>query len=226
MELRGFSPKTNKAYIAQVSQLAKHYNKSPELLTENEIRDYLYYCCTQKQYSESHLNVIYSSLKFFYQTTLQREWNVNAIPRRKIIEKLPVILSREEIILIFNSVTNLKHKAILFTIYGGGLRISELSNLKLSDIDSKRRQILIDQGKGKKDRYTLLSNQNLEILREYYKRYKPSTWLFPGDKLDKPISARSIQRMFRAAKEKAGINKKVSVHTLRHYVEPNIMGSE
>lgn len=130
--------------------------------------------------------------------------------------KLPSILSRKEIADLFSTITNLKHKAILMTIYGGGIRISEAANLKVSSIDSKNMQIFIKQGKGKKDRYTLLSNQNLQVLREYYKRYRPSIYLFPGRELDKPITTRSIQLIFLEAKEKARIKKDVSVHTLRH----------
>jgi integrase/recombinase XerD len=216
MELKGFSPKTVKAYLTQVSNYAQYYNLSPELMGEKEIRGYLYYCSTEKHFSESHLNIIYSSLKFFYLKTMQKEWNIDAIPRRKRIEKLPLILSREEISMLFTVTTNLKHKAILMTIYGGGLRVSEASGLKIIDIDSKNMQILIQQGKGKKDRYTLLSKQNLSVLRDYYRRYRPSTWLFCGATGDKPITERSIQRVFQEAKAKAGIKKKASVHTLRH----------
>jgi integrase/recombinase XerD len=216
MELRGFSPNTVKAYLTQVRNYAQYYNLSPELMGEKEIRGYLYYCSTEKHFSESHLNIIYSSLKFLYLKTMQRKWNIDAIPRRKRIEKLPIILSRKEISTIFSATTNLKHKAILMTIYGGGLRVSEACRLKIVNIDSKNMQILIQQGKGKKDRYTLLSNQNLSVLRTYYKRYNPSTWLFCGATGDKHITERSIQRIFQEAKIKAGIKKNVSVHNLRH----------
>lgn len=216
MELRGFSPNTVKAYLTQVRNYAQYYNLSPELMGEKEIRGYLYYCSTEKHFSESHLNIIYSSLKFLYLKTMQRKWNIDAIPRRKRIEKLPIILSRKEISAIFSATTNLKHKAILMTIYGGGLRVSEACSLKIVNIDSKNMQILIQQGKGKKDRYTLLSNQNLSVLRTYYKRYNPSAWLFCGATGDKHITERSIQRIFQEAKIKAGIKKNVSVHNLRH----------
>lgn len=216
MELRKLSPNTIKTYITQVSKYARYYNKSPKLLGENEIRGYLHYCIKKKHYSESHINIIYSSLKFLYTITLQKEWNIKQIPRTKKNNKLPIILSRQEIQSLLGTITNLKHRAILMTIYGGGLRVNEAANLKVSDIDSKNMQILIRQGKGKKDRYTLLSKQNLKILREYYKKYRPSIWLFPGEKLDAPITENSIQRMFYKAKERAGIKKNVSIHTLRH----------
>jgi integrase/recombinase XerD len=139
--------------------------------------------------------------------------------------RLPVVLSQSEVKAILDITTNLKHKTILTTVYAAGLRVSEAAKLKVSDIDSSNMQIIIREGKGKKDRYTLLSKLNLQLLREYWKRYTPKTFLFPGKYPNGQITARSIQKIFENAKSKAGIKKDAFVHTLRHYVEPNIMES-
>ena len=180
MELRGYSPGSIKAYTNHVSNFAKFYNKSPKFLGEKEIREYLHYCIMKRKLSECTVNCINSSLKFFYTKTLNRYWNMDKIARLKEPKKLPSILSREEVKSIFDVAENLKHKAILMTVYSAGLRVSEVCNLKIKDIDSKNMQILIRQGKGKKDRYSLLSKVNLEVLREYWKRYHPTEYLFSG----------------------------------------------
>ncbi|MCE7699772.1 MAG: site-specific integrase [Methanobacterium paludis] len=216
MELRGYSPTTIKYYIGNVSRLAEYFNKSPEVLSTEEIREYLHYCITERHLSEGTVSTIYSALKFFYEKTLEREWKTEKIVRIKEHKKLPAILSKSEVKSIFDASDNLKHKTILMTIYAAGLRVSEAAKLKITDIDSKNMQIIIREGKGKKDRYTLLSKANLKILREYWKRYQPKTYLFPGDNPEGPISVRAIQKVFAAAKEKVGIKKKATVHTLRH----------
>ena len=127
-----------------------------------------------------------------------------------------MVLAQSEIKDLFNAVINLKHRTILITIYAAGLRVSEAANLKVTDIDSRNMQIRVVQGKGQKDRYTMLSPKNLEVLRDYWKYYHPKDWLFPGNPMDKPISTRTIQKVFKTAKTKAGIKKEATVHTLRH----------
>lgn len=216
LELRGYSHTTVKYYTREVGRFFEHFNKLPELLGEDEIREYLYYCITVKQLNEGTVNYILSALKFFYTKTLGRVWNVDKLPRMKEGRKLPVVLSQSEIKAIFDATDNLKHKAILMTIYSAGLRISEAAKLKVTDIDSKNMQIIVRQGKGKKDRYTLLSKVTLNILREYWKRYRPSEYLFPGKDTAGPISVRTIQKAFGYAKDASGIKKNASVHTLRH----------
>jgi integrase/recombinase XerD len=216
MELKGYSINTQKAYLRCVAEFAKHHKKSPDLLGTAEIKDYLHLLLSIKERSHSFLNTNYSALKYFFETTLGRTWNVKAIPRTKTPKQLPSVLSAIEVKELFDTVTNIKHKAILMTIYAAGLRVSEAANLKVTDIDSKNMQIRIQQAKGKKDRYTLLSHENLQILREYWKYCKPKFWLFPGYQQDKPLTTRSIQKIFEKAKNKAGIRKQVSVHTLRH----------
>lgn len=216
LELKGYSPKTIQYYISHVSNFAKYHNKSPELLGEKEIREYLHYCITKRELKESYVNTIYSALKFFYEITLERDWNSNKIWRVKHHKKLPVVLSQDEVKSIFDVTTNLKHKAILMTIYAGGLRVSEAANLKISDIDNKNMQIFINKSKGKKDRYTILSETNLNILRKYWRKYQPENFLFPGKKNEEAISVRTIQKIFEKSKEKSGLKKAASVHTLRH----------
>jgi integrase/recombinase XerD len=216
MELRGYSPRSIKKYTNQVSNFAKFYNKSPEFLGEKEIRDYLHYCIMKRKLSECTVNCINSSLKFFYTKTLNRYWNMDKIARLKEPKKLPSVLSSVEVKSIFDVTENLKHKAILMTVYSAGLRVSEVCNLKITDIDSKNMQILIRQGKGKKDRYSLLSEVNLEILREYWKKYHPTEYLFSGNGRTGAITPRSVQRMLEKSIKKTGITKHTSVHTLRH----------
>lgn len=216
MELRGYSPITVKYYIEHVSRFAKHFNKSPDLLNDDQIKEYLYYCITEKKICEGTVNVIHSALKFFYTKTLGRVWNVESLARIKERKKLPVVLSQSEVKAILDVTTNLKHKAILTTIYATGMRVSEAANLKVSDIDSQNMQIFIRNGKGKKDRYAMLSKTNLDILREYWRKYRPNDYLFVGRYGKGHITVRSIQRIFEQSSDKAGIKKDASVHTLRH----------
>lgn len=216
MELRGYSPKTIKNYIYHVSGFVGFYKKSPNLLGENEIRQYLHHCITEKRLSEGTVNIGYIALKFLYTKVLYKPWNVEKLTRIKERRRLPIVLSPEEVKKIFDATENLKHKAILMTIYSSGLRVSEACNLKITDIDSKNMQIFIREGKGKKDRYTLLSKSNLEVLREYWKEYRPKEFLFSGRYRTDAITSRSVQRIFEKARKKAGISKHASVHTLRH----------
>jgi len=216
MELRGYSPKTIKHYLLCVSNFAKHYNKSLEQIGESEIQNYLHYCITEKHLGEGTVNYYHSAIKFFYTKILDRGWKQEKIPRAKEGRKLPVILSQSEVKAILEATSNPKHNAILSTIYGAGLRISEAARLKVTDIDSKNMQIIVRQGKGKKDRYSILSKNNLNLLREYWKRYKPATYLFSGKNPTGHITVRAIQKIFDEAKNTAGIKKDATVHTLRH----------
>lgn len=216
MQLRGMAPSTQKNYGVVVRAFQKFYGKPARELGENEVREYLHYLREVKKLSVDTVNSNNSTLKFLYEKVFNKDWNVKNIPRLKHRRKLPAILSREEVQIIFDSTPNLKHKSILMTVYGSGLRVSEVAKLKVSDIDSKNMQIFIHQGKGQKDRYALLSQVNLEILREYWKTYKPTDWLFPGHKKGTHISVRSVQKMLEHAKDKAGIKKAITVHTLRH----------
>lgn len=216
MELRGYSSKTIKNYLLHVSNFAKYYNMSLELLGENEVREYLHYCITEKHLCEAIVNYLHSSIKFFYTEVLDREWRTEKLKRIKEPRKLPVILSQAEVKALLEVTENLKYKAIFATIYGAGLRISEAAKLRVNDIDSKNMQIIIREGKGKKDRYSLLSQNNLILLREYWKRYRPKDYLFLGKNPNGYITPRSIQKVFEKSKGTAKIKKEATVHSLRH----------
>jgi len=216
LKLKGYSPKTQAAYLGYMKNFVRYFGRSPAKMGEEEIREYLYHLVTEKDLGDSSINSAYSALKFFYKTTLGRDWNVAKIPRRKTEKRLPVVLDGSEIKQLFAVTTNLKHRALLMTTYSAGLRVSETAHLKVSDVDSKRMQLLVAQGKGKKDRYALLSPVTLNLLRDYWRQYRPFSWLFPGRLPERPISTRSIQKVFEKAKRKAGIKKPATVHTLRH----------
>jgi len=225
MRLRRFSPKTIACYLACMKGVAKHFRKSPAELGDEEIRAYLHYLMEERKVSQSVLVQTYSALKFFFEKTLQKQWNAFRIPRCKQRRKLPGVLTREEVESILSVTKNLKHRAILMTIYSSGLRIGEATRLKVSDIDSGRMMLRVNEGKGLKDRYTLLGERNLEMLRRYWKTYRPLEWLFPGRNASGPVSISAIQRVFKTSLEKAGIKKKASVHTLRHCFATHLLDS-
>ena len=216
MDLRGLSLNTKSAYRLHVKHFSEHFGKPPEQMGETEIREYLHHGIAVRKLSSSYATVCYAALKFFFENTLGREWDNKALPRIKRRKKMPNILSKEELLLLFDATNNIKHRAVLMTAYGAGLRVSELAKLKIADIDSKNMQIFIRQGKGQVDRFSLLSVANLAVLREYYKQYHPKLWLFPGKDPTKAITTLSLQLIFRYAKRKVGISKDVSVHSLRH----------
>lgn len=216
MQLRGYSKTTIKNYINNVSRFARFYNKSPELLGEKEIRAYLHYCITEQKLSEGTVNYINASLKFLFTKTLDRQWNMDKLCRMKEPRKLPAVLSPQEVKAIFDATKNIKYKAIFMTIYSAGLRVSEACKLKIIDIDSKNMQIVIRKGKGKKDRYSILSESNLKVLREYWKIYQPKEYLFSGRYRTNAITPRSVQKVLAKSIKKSGITKKATVHTLRH----------
>ena len=216
LELRGLSPETQKIYLYHVTNFSSYFNSSPYHLGKKEIKEYLLYLLREKNASSSTVNLCYSALKFLYAKTLRRQGVMAEIPRLRSTKKLPVVLEREEVESLFSVTENLKHRAVLMLIYSSGLRLREASHLKLTDIDSKRMVLQVREGKGRKDRYTLLSTVVLEVLREYWSQYRPQEWLFPGRSSSQPLSVRSIQRVFKKARTLAGIRKPATVHTLRH----------
>lgn len=225
MKLRRFSPKTISCYLACMKNVAVHFGRSPAELGDEEIRSYLHHLMEERKASQALISQSYSALKFFFEKTLLKEWNVSRIPRSRQRKKLPGVLSKQEVESIFSATRNLKHRAILMTVYSGGLRVREVSRLKVSDIDSGRMMIRVNEGKGLKDRYTLLGERNLEILRLYWSVYRPSEWLFPGRNPEEPISTSAIQRVFKASVHKAGIKKPATVHTLRHSFATHLLES-
>jgi site-specific recombinase XerD len=215
LQLKRYSSNTRKSYInAFQNFLAFFSHKKIDDLNKNEIQDYLLKQLKNGT-SSSFQNLQINAIKFYYEKVLGRKREIYDLPRPKKEHKLPSVLSEEEIIKLFKQVSNIKHKAILYLIYSGGLRLSEVVNLKITDIDSKRNLILIRESKGKKDRTTLLSQALLELLRDYYREYKPENHLFEGQKGGQ-YSVRSVQNIFRMALSKSGIKKHATVHTLRH----------
>lgn len=216
IHLRNLSRYTEYEYLSQAQRFLEYSNCSICELSEEHICSYLKYLLYEKNLSPETINVYNSCVKFLFDVTLKRNINIRLIPRMRKRYKLPQILNREEISLLFEACTNLKHKSILMLAYGSGLRVSEITNLKITDIQSKTMRVFVNLGKGKKDRYTILSESCLLVLREYYKKYRPKDWLFEGMHLNNPISKRTAQSAFNKALEKSGIQKNVSIHSLRH----------
>lgn len=216
MDLKNFAESTKRAYINHIIRYSKYYNKKPELLEEEDIKAYLYLLVKEEK-SKTYINQTYSALRFLYETTLKRNWESYKIPRCKKEKRLPVALNRKEIKLLLHSLTNKKHKAIFELIYGSGLRISEAINLKVKDINSNEMVLYVRDAKGHKDRYTLLPKGGLDTLREYYKTYKVmGEYLFPGNDINKPISTRTIQRIFEEKSKLLKLDPRATVHSLRH----------
>lgn len=224
MELKNLSIRTIESYLGWMKNYALHYGMSPVKLGDDDIRNYLYYLLKEKKVSQSSINQAYSALKYFYEKTLGRTWNEDKIPRSKVRKRLPVVLSREEVLGIFTNTSSVKQRAALMTIYSGGLRLNEATHLKPTDIDSKRMMIKV-RGKGDKDRYTLLGEKALDILRIYWKLYHPVEWLFPSRIPGQPISGSTVQKAFKKSLHLAGIKKKASVHTLRHSFATHLLES-
>jgi site-specific recombinase XerD len=217
MALRGLAYRTRQAYIESVAKFAKFYRRSPDRITEPESQSYLLHLLQERKLAHSSCNVVCSALEFFYRTTLKRRETEFCLPRPKVPAKLPQILSREEVARLIEQTTNLKHRTILMTAYAAGLRLSELCHLRVADIDSDRMTLRVEQGKGAKDRYTLLSPRLLAELRRYWCVYRPKRWLFPSPRdPEQPHSAHTAHRIFHAAKDRAGITKAGGIHLLRH----------
>jgi site-specific recombinase XerD len=204
-------------------QLSKYYNLSPDKLTREQFINYLYYLVDYKQASAGYLNQLINAYKLLVVDILRREWKAFDIKRPRLESRLPIGLSQKEVKRIIDRTSNLKHRAILSLIYSCGLRVSELANLKVSDIDSTRMQIHIRLGKGSKDRYVMLSEKILLMLREYWKRYRPKEYLFEGIKRWKAIAVRTVQSVFANAVKKSGINKRATVHSFRHSFSTHLL---
>lgn len=215
LQLRGLSPKTQKAYLSQVRNFARYFKRSPDQLGENEVKEYLLYLLKERKVSDSTYRHCYGALKFLYQTTLKSNLVMDKIPRLKKKKKLPIVFDHTEVETLFSVTQNLKHKAILMITYSSGLRLAETSHLKVTDIDSKRMMVRVT-GKGGKDRYSILSSVALETLRQYYRKYRPSDWLFEGQRPGSALAERTVEKIFEIAKDRAGITKPATLHTLRH----------
>jgi integrase/recombinase XerD len=216
LQVRNYSPHTVAAYIRSVAAFAKHFDKSPERLGPEQIREYQLHLIKEKGVSLSTYIQAVCALRFLYSNTLHRAVGIERIPLPRYEKKLPVILSPVEVKRLLETPKNLSHRTILTTMYAAGPRVSEVATLKPSDIDSGRGVIWIRGGKGRKDRQVLLPPKLLELLRVYFRWKRPKEWLFPGGKPDQPISTKSIFLACRKAAQKASISKAVHPHSLRH----------
>jgi integrase/recombinase XerD len=225
LKLKGFSFKTRKSYLGNLRRFLIYSNKKVEQLSIVDARSYILYLLDSQNCSSSYASQSISSIKFLFNVVIGRAINDMQICRPKKEKRLPEVLSYQEVAKILEKTANLKHRAILFLVYSAGLRVGEVVNLKISDIDSGRMLIHVRQGKGKKDRYTVLSQIALEELRSYARKYRPDDWLFEGGNGEGHLTERSVQKVFEKSCTAAGIKKDVSVHTLRHYVECYIMVS-
>ncbi|OPX37498.1 MAG: hypothetical protein B1H12_04750 [Desulfobacteraceae bacterium 4484_190.2] len=216
MILRGFSPKTKDAYIGAVAALAKYYHLSPDNLNNDQIQAYLLHLIKDRKLAWSSVNVAFSGLRCFYTQVLKWDETRFHIPSRPRQKKLPKLLSVEQVNDLLKAVPNIKHRTLLMTVYGGGLRVSEVVRLKPHHIESDRMMIRVEQGKGRKDRYTILPQSLLDQLKAYWKACRPQSWLFFGRDKDKPMPIGTAQRIYYNAKNKTGIKKGNGIHTLRH----------
>jgi integrase/recombinase XerD len=216
LQLRGITPRTQTAYLREIAKLENYFNKSPEELGEEEVKEYLVHMLEDRGLSSGTYKYYAAGIKFLYRTTLNRGEVVEKIKYPKAKIKLPVVLDLSEVRTMLSVMENLKHRAVLTITYSAGLRVSETAHLKVTDIDSKRMMVRVRQGKGGKDRYTILSKTTLECLREYWRAYRPKDWLFEGQKEGSHICYTSIRNIFVEAKERAGITKPVGPHSLRH----------
>jgi len=213
MQVRNLAPHTQATYILHVSLFARHFCKSPELLGPEEIRDYQLYLTNQRRLAPSSIVVTTAALRFLYNVTLKKGWNLEAsIPAPKQPKKLPVVLSRAEVLHFLGCIEDIKHEAILTTCYAAGLRISEAVRLKTSSLDNQRMVIRVAQGKGRKDRYVMLSPKLLDTLRGYWRTARPKEWLFPGY-FGRPITTHAVEHACRIPRVRAGIAKPISPHS-------------
>ena len=216
MQLRNYSPKTQQLYVECVSLFARYFHRSPELLGPEHIRAYQLYLVHEKKSSWSRFNQTVCALRFLYRVTLGKDWSITHIPFPRAEKKLPIVLSQPEVAQFFAAIPNLTYRTVLMTAYAAGLRISEALHLQVADIDSQRMVIRVRQGKGHKDRYIMLSPKLLALLRDYWQAVHPTTWLFPGTAPDRPLAAGTLDDVCRKARQRSGLGKKITSHTLRH----------
>jgi integrase/recombinase XerD len=225
MTLRNFTPTTIEVYVRCVARFARHFNSSPDHLGPEQVRAFLLHLTQERHISFSYYKVTRCALRFFYRVTLGRDDVPASIAPLKQPCRLPVVLSPDEVACFFAAITNIKHRALLMTAYAAGLRVSEVTRLRVSDIDSRRMVIRVRLGKGQNDRYVMLSPRLLEILRAYWRAARPGDLLFPGASPEKSITTGSVLKVCRRARRAAGLDKRVTVHTLRHSFATHLLES-
>lgn len=217
MQIRNYSEKTIRSYVASISKLTQFFNQPVEEISVDQFKDFLHHRITIDEVSVSMVNQSISAFKIIQQDVLQRDWESIKIKRPRRERKLPVVLSVGEVASMINACKNLKHRTMIMLAYSTGMRRNEIKLLQPGHIDSERMQVRVVHGKGKKDRFTILSPKALELLRFYYQLHKPSSFLFePSGKKDTHLSDGTLNLIVKRAANKAGIKKNVSFHTLRH----------
>jgi integrase/recombinase XerD len=216
MQVRNLAPATQRNYIHYIYELAKFFRRSPDQLEPDQIKQFQLHLLYERKLSPESVNQSMSAIQFLYRVTLEKDWADQKFPRVRVPYRLPVVLSGEEVLLLLAHVPSLRYRAALMTAYGAGLRVSEVVRLKVADIDSQRMLIRVQQGKGGKDRYAMLSPRLLTVLRTWFKAARPKDWLFPSWRTGRHISAKSLQTACRDARYSSGIPKTITVHTLRH----------
>lgn len=226
MQVRNLTPRTQESYLFQVSRFARHFHRSPALLGPEEIRAYQLYLTNERKLATSSVLLAVASLRFLYQVTLHKKWTLpEVLPLPRKPQKLPVVLSPEQVRRFLEGVEGAKQSAVLTTCYAAGLRLSETLCLKTSDIDSQRMVLRVEQGKGQKDRYVMLSPRLLEILRSYWRVERPKHWLFPGEVPQRPLTTDAVQKACRKARRLSGIAKPITPHSLRHAFAVHLLES-
>jgi len=216
LRIRNYAPTTVRCYVRSVAEFAQHFNKPPDQLGAEDIRRYQLFLLNEKRVKLSSYIQTVCALRFFYSNTLHRRIAIDRIPLPRYEKKLPVILSKAEVKTLLEAPRDLKHRAMLATMYGAGLRVSEVSRLKVCDLDRERRVIWVRGGKGHKDRQVMLAEPLREVLAVYWRWRRPAVWLFPGKDPDSPIATSSVFKACIAAAHKAGISKPIHPHSLRH----------
>jgi integrase/recombinase XerD len=225
MTLRNFTKATIDAYVRAVARFAGHFHCPPDRLGREHVRTYLLYLINDRHVSQSYYKLTRCALRFFYRETLGRDDVPASLAPVKQPRSLPVVLGSDELARFFAAVKNLKHRVLLMTAYAAGLRVSEVTRLRVADIDSSRMVIRVRSGKGRKDRYVMLSPRLLEILRAYWKATRPGDFLFPGAAPDQPLTTGSVRKVCSRACVAAGLGKHVTVHTLRHSFATHLLES-
>jgi len=217
MHLRNLSPHTQRAYVENVARFARHFGRSPTDLGPEEIRAYQVYLTGERKLAPSSIGIAVCALRFLYKITLKQPWSFDdLIPAPKKPRRLPVVLSPDEVLRVLAAVASPQHRAVLTTCYAAGLRISEALQLRPTDIDSARMVIRVEQGKGQRDRYVMLSPKLLEVLRAWWHHRRPARWLFPGDRPDRPLGRGAVEQACHRARQVARLSKPVTPHALRH----------
>ncbi len=225
LRLRNYSPGTIRTYLQHMTEFTRHFGRSPSELGREEINSYLLHMTEVRKVSATYRDQAISALKFFYGRVLKKQLIIEELPRPKKEFKLPSVLSTKEVARLFQAVRNRKHLTILMLLYSGGMRVSEVVRLKPEDIDPERHLIRVRGGKGRKDRYTVLSDTALDVLRDYYLSWKPEYFLFEGNRKGSHLSTRSVQNVVSAARKRAGLKKKFSTHVLRHSFATHLLES-